>query len=82
MNFTDRCAIATACLPRAEYRTKLEQLHAEMLAAIAVQALPHEPDNAPVAWQWLKSGTFRVNLPRTAERGAWRPLYAALKEQP
>jgi len=35
MNFTDRCAIAAACLPKADYRTKLEALHAEMLAAIA-----------------------------------------------
>jgi hypothetical protein len=77
MTFQDRCNIATACLPRDDYRAKLEALHREMLAALAVLALPHEPDNAPVAWQWLKSGTFRVNLPRTAERGAWRPLYAA-----
>ena len=34
MNFTDRCNIATACLPRDDYRAKLEALHAEMLAAI------------------------------------------------
>lgn len=37
MNFADRCAIATGCLPRADYRTKLEALHAEMLAALAAE---------------------------------------------
>ena len=37
MNFADRCAIAAGCLPRADYRTKLEALHAEMLAAIAAE---------------------------------------------
>ena len=35
MNFAARCAIATGCLARADYRAKLEALHAEMLAAIA-----------------------------------------------
>ena len=35
MNFQDRCNIAAACLPRADYRAKLEALHAEMLAALA-----------------------------------------------
>ena len=37
MNFTDRCAIAVACLPKADYRTQLEKLHAEMLAALDVR---------------------------------------------
>lgn len=35
LTFAARCAIATGCLPRDEYRAKLEALHAEMLAAIA-----------------------------------------------
>ena len=35
MNFEQRCAIAAACLPRDDYRTQLEKLHAEMLAAMA-----------------------------------------------
>ena len=34
LTFADRCAIASACLPKADYRAKLEELHAEMLAAI------------------------------------------------
>ena len=38
LNFAARCAIATACLPRDEYRAKLEALHREMLAA-----LDHKP---------------------------------------
>ncbi len=37
LDFTDRCAIAAACLPKAGYRTQLEKLHAEMLAALAVR---------------------------------------------
>ena len=39
INFTDRCNIAAACLPRDEYRASLERLHAEMLAAIAVREM-------------------------------------------
>jgi hypothetical protein len=35
VNFADRCAIAAGCLPKADYRAKLEALHAEMLAALA-----------------------------------------------
>ena len=34
LSFSDRCAIAAACLPKADYRTQLERLHAEMLAAL------------------------------------------------
>ena len=37
LTLADRCAIATACLPRDEYRAKLEALHREMLAAINPQ---------------------------------------------
>ena len=29
--FSERCKLATDCLPKAEYRTRLEALHAEML---------------------------------------------------
>jgi hypothetical protein len=34
LDFEQRCAIAAACLPKADYRTQLEKLHAEMLAAL------------------------------------------------
>ena len=37
LSFSDRCAIAAACLPKADYRTQLEKLHAEMLAALAAE---------------------------------------------
>lgn len=37
MPFESRCAIAAGCLPRADYRTRLEALHAEMLAALAAE---------------------------------------------
>lgn len=34
MNFPERCALAAQCLPDAEYRTRLEMLHVEMLHEI------------------------------------------------
>lgn len=44
-HFTDRCAIAAACLPRDEYRASLERLHADMLAAIAAVREPLSDEN-------------------------------------
>ena len=32
--FAQRCKLATDCLPQAEYRNRLERLHADMLAEI------------------------------------------------
>ena len=32
MKIEDRCKIATDCLPESEYRTQLENLHADLLA--------------------------------------------------
>jgi hypothetical protein len=32
MTLEERCKLATDCLPVAEYRTRLEDLHAELLA--------------------------------------------------
>jgi hypothetical protein len=43
----------------------------------ALEAALAEPVQEPAAWQWLDTGTFRKKLPKTAERGAWNPLYAA-----
>lgn len=34
MTFTERCKLATDCLPDAPYRAMLEALHREMLAAL------------------------------------------------
>jgi hypothetical protein len=44
---------------------------------VAPPQRPAEQDIEPVAWQWLDTGTFRKKLPKTAERCAWNPLYAA-----
>jgi len=74
MNFTDRCAIAAACLPKADYRTQLEKLHAEMLAELEAREV--------VAWQWLDTAIFRRNIPATSNAAEWRPLYAAMKDAP
>ena len=32
LTLEERCKLATDCLPKAEYRTRLESLHAELLA--------------------------------------------------
>jgi len=29
----------------------------------------------PCAWRWLDTAVFRKKLPKTAEAGAWGPLY-------
>jgi len=34
-----------------------------------------EPEQEPVAWQWLNTANFRKKLPADAEKGAWNPLY-------
>jgi hypothetical protein len=38
-----------------------------------------QPEQEPVAWQWLKSGHMRKKIPKTATPEHWRPLYT--KEQ-
>lgn len=47
MTLEERCNVAAACLQKAEYRTRLELLHSEMLAEIARlrAALPARPDD-------------------------------------
>jgi hypothetical protein len=37
MTLEERCKLATDCLPQAEYRRRLEALHAELLAAVAAE---------------------------------------------
>jgi hypothetical protein len=41
------------------------------------QAIEQAEQAQPAAWQWLDTGTFRKRLPKTAEPGAWNPLYTA-----
>ena len=49
LTFTDRCAIAAGCLPKADYRTKLEALHAEMLDALELAQKYSEHCNSLIA---------------------------------
>ena len=34
-----------------------------------------QPEQEPVAWQWLGSAHFRKQIPRDADVTAWNPLY-------
>ena len=36
-----------------------------------------QPEQEPVAWQWLGSAHFRKKLPKNADITAWNPLYAS-----
>jgi len=42
----------------------------------ALRAALEQPEQEPVAWQWLNTAHFRKKLPADAEPGAWNPLYA------
>ena len=46
MTFTERCKLATGCLPDSPYRVMLEALHREMLVEIPVRELHEEVRNA------------------------------------
>ena len=46
MTFTERCKLATGCLPDSPYKVMLEALHREMLAEIPVRELHEEVRNA------------------------------------
>jgi hypothetical protein len=41
----------------------------------ALRAALEQPEQEPVAWQWLNTAHFRKKLPADAEPGAWNPLY-------
>jgi len=41
----------------------------------AIKAALEQPEQEPVAWQWLNTAHFRKKLPADAEPGAWNPLY-------
>jgi hypothetical protein len=58
MTFEERCKLATDCLPMAEYRTRLEALHAEMLADMKgaegmIQAMKAVIDKDDARWKFL-----------------------------
>ena len=54
MKLEDRCKIATNCLPESDYRTRLENLHADLLEMIK-DALAARPNLAAVI-AWLENG--------------------------
>jgi hypothetical protein len=67
----------------AETRYWCEQY--KLLAKQFIQAIEQAEQQEPEAWQWLDTAHFRKHLPKDAEPGVWRPLYAAptapVKEQ-
>jgi hypothetical protein len=42
---------------------------------IALRAALEQPEQEPVAWQWLNTAHFRKKLPADAELRAWNPLF-------
>jgi len=44
-------------------------------AITALRAALEQPEQEPIAWQWLNTAHFRKKLPADAEPGAWNPLY-------
>ncbi|HEY9814430.1 MAG TPA: hypothetical protein V6D20_01280, partial [Candidatus Obscuribacterales bacterium] len=54
-----------------------EELRSAAESALRAALEQPEVSAEPVAWQWLDTAHFRKHLPKTAEAGAWRPLYAA-----
>ena len=75
LDFEQRCAIAAACLPKADYRTQLEKLHAEMLAAIA------QADHAALVDAPCRCGAGRL-LDCIAESCEKVQARAAMKDKP
>lgn len=46
-----------------------------LAVAVALKAALEQPEQEPVAWQWLNTAHFRKKLPADAEPRAWNPLY-------
>lgn len=43
----------------------------------ALRAALAQPEQEPVAYQWLGTSVIRKRVPKTAEADAWQPLYTA-----
>ena len=90
MTFTDRCAIAAACLPRDDYRASLERMHSEMLAAIpAAEPAPMREINGMLEELMaiaVSNGANSISMPDDyVAVAAWLAgvnLYAATKGKP
>ena len=44
-------------------------------AITALKEALAQPEQEPMAWQWLGSAHFRKKLPKNADITAWNPLY-------
>jgi hypothetical protein len=49
LTLAERCKLATDCLPKAEYRTRLEALHADLLARLRAAEVDAERLRAELA---------------------------------
>ena len=45
--------------------------------AEALRAALAQPEQEPVAYQWLGTSVIRKRVPKTGEADAWQPLYTA-----
>ena len=57
--------------------TALQTLHDENERLGLYKDAYGQPEQEPVAWQWLGSAHFRKKLPKNADVTAWNPLYSA-----
>lgn len=65
MTLDERCKLATDCLPDAEYRRRLEALHAELLA------LRKDAER----YRWLRdSAVAEIYLPTIKNASGWAVL--------
>ena len=59
----------------AEKGVKAVPLYAALKGGRQSAPSPEQPEQEPVAWQWLNTAHFRKKLPADAEPRAWNPLY-------
>jgi len=55
----------------------LREHMAEIQRLKALRAALAQPEQEPVAYQWLGTSVIRKRIPKTAEADAWQPLYTA-----
>jgi hypothetical protein len=46
-------------------------------AIVALKAALAQPEQEPVAWQWLDTATFRKKIPPTGESECWNRLFTS-----
>lgn len=55
----------------------LREHMAEIHRLKSISQPEQEPEQEPVAYQWLGTSVIRKRIPKTAEADAWTPLYTA-----